>query len=478
MSGQMDPAHDPEVLDRADEQAEELLEVLKKKVQTEIEDVGTLRKQIRITVPGSVISDRISHDYEEIRTDAVLPGFRKGHAPMQLIRRRFQGDVRKTLKTTMVGQSFLAAIDKADLEALGDPLFKIESADGTRLVELGEALRTIELPEEGDLSYTCEVEVKPSFELPELKGIEVRAPQIEITDEMVDEHITRQRKIAGRFEPVEKGKAEAEDMVVADVKLTVDGNVINEEDNVQLGVRPTRLDGIALMDLDKVLLGVKAGDTKSTTCEVPSDYVRPDLRGKQATFDFTVHEIKRLEPAPMEAYVEQMGCENEKDLREAVLGEMEAEGDRLQRRAQKEQVLEYLLNSTKLDVPEGLSARQTDRAVMRRVIELQQQGVPDDEIEAKIDELRTTARDQVIRDLKLEFLMEKVATQIGVGVTDEELNTQIAMMARMYNRRFDRVRDDLAQRGLLPQLAESVRQDKCCQVLLADAKIIEEPAKK
>jgi len=84
----------------------------------------------------------------------------------------------------------------------------------------------------------------------------------------------------------------------------------------------------------------------------------------------------------------------------------------------------------------------------------------------------------VNRDLKLDFILDKVAEQLEVGVTDEEVNTEIARMARLYNRRFDRVRDDLQKRGLLVQLAEQIRQDKCVQLLLQDAKIVEAAPKK
>jgi trigger factor len=476
--GSSDAAMDSAILDRADNEAEELLDLLKKKVTTETKDVGTLRKELRITVPGDVISERLEHDYNELRSDASVPGFRKGHVPIQLIQKRFSSDVRKSLKTAIIGQSFFAALENEDFKALGDPLFQIETPDGARLVELDEALSHFELPSEGEFKYTCEVEVKPEIELPELKGIVIRSPAIEIGDDMIDEHILRQRKIGGRFEPLDGGAADVDDMVIADVKLVVDGETINEEDNVQLGVRATRLDGIPLLTLKKELSGVNVGDTRSVKCEVPTDYVRPDLRGKEGAFEFVIHEIKRLTPTAMDAYIEQMGCENEKELRTAIAQEIEAERDRLMARARKEQVLGYLLDNIKLDVPEGLSARQTDRAVMRRVVQLQQEGVPEDEVEAKIDELRTTAHDQVVRDLKLEFIMEKVAEKLEVQVTEEELNTEIAMLARMYNKRFDRVRDDLAQRGLLQQLAEHIRQDKCAQIMLADAKITEVPAEK
>ena len=471
--GITDAAHDAELLERADEKSDELLTELKDKISCEIKEVGTLRKELTVTVPGDVIAERLASDFKEIRSDATLPGFRKGRAPLSLVQKRFSGDVRKSLKTSILGQSFFAAVEKNELEALGDPLFRVETEKGAQLLDLSEALAHITLPEQGDFTYACEVEVKPTFELPELKGIEIKAPQIDINDEMVDEQILRDRKIRGRYELSDQPAQAGDDMIIADVKFSVDGETINEEDNLELGVRATRLDGIPLMNLGEVLDGAKPGDEKTVECEVPDDYARPNLRGKPGVFAFKVHEVKRLAPAPIETLLEQTGYESEQELRQATHDRMELERERLVRRAKKEQVLDFLLEKTAIDLPENLSARQTDRAVMRRVVELQQSGVPMTEVEAKIDELRTSAGDQVARDLKLEFIMEKVSEKLEVAVTDEDVNTEIAGIARMYRQRFDRVRDDLAQRGLLDQLAFQIRQDKCIEQILADAKIVE-----
>jgi len=109
--------------------------------------------------------------------------------------------------------------------------------------------------------------------------------------------------------------------------------------------------------------------------------------------------------------------------------------------------------------------------VLRRAIELQQRGVPLSDIEAQIDQLRTSAQAEVQRELKLSFILDKIAADREVEVTDEELNTAIARMAQLYNRRFDRVRDDLQNRGLLKQLVEQLRQNKTVELLLADAKV-------
>jgi trigger factor len=300
----------------------------------------------------------------------------------------------------------------------------------------------------------------------------VKVPEIEITDQMLDDEIVRQRKIRGRFEPVTEGAAERDDMIVADVAVHAGDRLIKTEDNIQLGVRPSTVDGIQLEQLDTQLAGVKPGETRTVDCQFPDDYERADVRGQSGRIEFKVHELKRLAPLLLDDFLQRSGFDQEQEARDYFRMMMENERDQMVSRAKHEQVNEYLLEKTSLDLPEQLSARQADRAIARRVIELRQRGVPESDISARIDELRTSAREQAVRDLKLSFILDKVAEQLEVQVTDEEVNTQIALMARRYNRRFDRVRDELQQQGLLSQLAEQIRQDKCVTRILEDANIV------
>jgi len=468
-----DLAQDATLEEQVEREREELAKELKEKVQVEVRDAGTLRKEMRVTVPAEVLRSRMDKDFEELRSEVTLPGFRRGRAPIELVRKRYGAEVRRSLKTSVVGQSFLAAVEKQEFEALGDPLFRIQSDEGARLMEFQEALEHLDLREDEDLTYTCEVEVKPEVKLPELKGIEISVPKVQITDEMVDEQIERQRKIRGRFEPRTDGGAQPDDLLIADVTLKVDDRVVNQEANVEIGVRPMRLDGIPLENLGKILEGVKPGETRSVPCRIPDDYTQADVRGRDGVFEIQIHELKRLVPASIEDLVRASGAQNEAELRQFVRDDLEAERDRLVRQVQRDRIYDYLLQHVDMEIPPNLSARQTDRAVTRRIIEMQLAGIPPTEIEAQIDALRTSAREQVQRDLKLGFIMEKVAEQLDVTVSEEEVNTEIARIARRYGRRFDRVRDELAQRGLLPGLAEQIRDVKCVEFLLRDAKIVE-----
>jgi trigger factor len=467
---------DREALQKAQEESERLLDELKKEVRCEAREIGVLRKELLITVPAKVIADHMEHNYSELVHDAFVPGFRKGRAPRRLIEKRYGAEVRQSLTSSVVAQSFFAAVENEKLDVLGDPLFSISADTGTKLMDIDEALQHLKLPETGDFGYRCEIELKPQFELPELKGIPVKTPEVQVTDAMVEEHMLQRRKIRGRLEPVSEGAAAKDDLVIADVVLTVAGQEIKREDNVTVGVRPARIEGIVLQSLDEVLTGVRTGEMRTASCTIPDDFERPDLRGQAGQFEFKVHEIKRLVPEPLPEFLQAWGFDSEADARSHVREELETERSEMIERAKKAQVEQYLLQNTTLDLPLDFSARQTERAVLRHVIDLQRRGVPLPDIEARIDELRTSATEQVAVELKLGFIFEKVAEQLEVDVMDEEVNTEIARIARRYNRRFDRVRDELQARGLLTQLVEQIRQNKCVEQLLTQATFEEAPA--
>lgn len=474
--GMTDALEDPRLRAKAEEESQRLLEELKKEVQAEITEMAPLRKALRITVPAKVIADHLDHNYREIMHDVVVPGFRKGRTPRRLVEKRFGAEVRESLTTSIVGQSFFAVVENHKLDVLGDPLFQVSQEQGVRLVGFDEALQHLKLPPTGDFSYTCEVEVRPEFTLPELTGIAVSTPQIDLTDEMVEAEVLRLRKLRGRWEPLTEGAAERDDLLVADVTLLVEGNVVQKEENAHVGVRPAAVAGVALPTLDEILRGARPGETRTADCVIPDDFERADLRGKPGRFEFKVHELKRLVPQTVPDFLASAGFEDEAEARNYLRLRMEQERDELVARAKREQIHEYLLKNAPFELPEKITARQTARAVLRRVVELRQRGVPEADIAANIDELRTRTSADVARGLKLGFILDKVAEQLNIDVTDEEVNTEIARIAQRYGRRFDRVRDELQKDDLLTQLADQIRHDKCLDHLLSTAKPAGSPA--
>lgn len=447
---------------------------LKEAVEVDVSDAGTLRKRITVTVPRETIDEQQSEQFDELSREAQVPGFRRGRAPRELIVKRFGRDVGEQLKTEVLSRGYMAAIEKVDLKVIGDPEMIVTGDDGVeRAVTVEEAFDTIAMPADGPMSFTCEVEIRPEFDLPVLEGFEIKKPVVEITEEDIQKQVDRIRAMQGTYEPV-VGKAKEDDLIIADVKLSIDGKETKKEENVTLAARPQRVDGVALEDLGKALVGKKAGDKVSIETKVGDEHPTAEWRGKAAQFDFVLHDVKRLAlPEIDETFLSSMGFESEEEFRGWVRDDMTARlGDAI-RDGLRGQVRAYLQENTKVDLPTGLSHRQTDRVAELRKIDLRRRGVPDSEIDKHLDELRLEAQTEAVSDLKLFFIMEKLSEELDVHVGEDELNGQIALMAQRYNRRFDRMRDELAKGEGLTNLYLQMRDEKIIDLLITRAKIVE-----
>jgi len=458
---------------------EQIKEQLKGIIGVKVEDAGTLRKSLTISVPREHLTKEFDREYGDLVTEAVVPGFRKGRAPRRLVEKRYGREVGEQVQTRMLSNAYLAAVEKEDLKVLGDPEVWAKPAGkdtGEELMEMTTALSNIDLPDEGDFSFRCEVEIKPEFELPKLEGVQIEKPEISIEDKDVDEQIDRIRARRGTWAPVtdENAKVETDDLLICDIVLTADGKEYAKKENEQLAARPQFIEGVAVGDFGKKVEGTKVGDSVKIDVEMPDDHVTEDLRGKKAELSVTVNDLKRLKLPPMDKdFLEAQGFESEKEFKDFVRERMESELDWEIRKGMRNQVRKYLLDETKIDLPEGLSSRQAARVASRRIVEMQRQGVPIAEIEKHADELRTSAKEQAGAELKLYFILEAIAEEFDVDISEEELNSQIAQMAAMYGKRFDRMRDELSKDNGLMQMYLDLRDEKCIDKIIGDGNIVE-----
>ncbi len=483
------PETSEEALVEAGEESEDKekqkFEKLKESVQVAVEEVGALRKKLTVTIPRETIDERLEEQYSELSREAVVPGFRKGRAPRRLLEKRFGGEVGETITSDLVGKGFLAAVEKAGLKVIGDPLIwcrpkkghkaagdAVEAAE--KLMSVTEAFDNLELPSSGAMTFACEVEVRPEFELPNLEGIPVERPKVSITEEDVDRQVRRFAEMRGAWAPVPDGAVAKDDFVSCALKMTADGKVVKEVDTVVLAARPQRVEGIVFQDFAERMAGAKVGETRTLTGTVPDDSELAELRGRTAEIELTVKELQQWKvPELDDAFVQGMGFENLAEFRSFVRSDMERRLHDVMKQAMQGQVYRYLLENTKFDLPAGLSERQTKRVVARRMLEMYRQGASEAEVERKLDELKTTAREEAARALKISLIMEKIAEDLKPTVTEDEVNGAIAMIAQQQNRRFDRVRDDLIKNDGLDSLYVQIRDEKIVDHLLEQAKVTE-----
>ena len=426
-----------------------------------IEDSGPCRKRINVEIPEKTIKASLDEQFQDIKRDAAIPGFRKGRAPLRLVEKRFGNEIGLQVKLKLLADASQAAVDANDLDLLGDPDIDHEN---------------IELPETGPLKFDFEVEVRPHFELPELEGIKVEKAKVEVTDEKIDEEIMAMRKRSGVWSPKEGGVVEKEDQIIADVVMVIDGVEEHEKlDNTEIFVRETGfVGGVPVDGLDKLLVKAKAGDEKKISVDVPKTYFNEQYRGKKIDIEITVKDIKKLDAAELTPeFLERFGVDSEDDLREKMIEMHSAQAEKEARSAMADQVYQHLLEKIDLDLPESIVADQSTQILQRQYTNLLMKGLQKEQLDEQMQELRASSEEQAEEQLKLFFVMDKVAEKLDISTTEEEINGHIAQIAAQRNRRPEKVREELAKDGSLAQFSLQVREQKCVEKILESAQIVE-----
>ena len=426
--------------------------------QIKIEDAGPATKKVSVEVPQEVIASKLQEQFKTLRREAAIPGFRPGHAPAKLIEKRFHSDVRDQVRRTLISESYEQAIQKNSLTVIGEPQFDNPDA--------------IELPESGNLTYSFEIEVQPEINLPPLTGLTVKKPKVEVKDEHIDQAMLNLRQQQGVLVPVEDRGVEPGDYLVADVHLKVNGEVVSHQHDAQVIAKPGRFAGVQIDDLDVKLQGLKPGEKRDFTVNVPDTHPDEKLKGKEATVEVDLKDIKKLELAEInQEFLDGLGFANEKELRDALSEQMIERVKYDVEQTMRDQVNNYLLQNVYIDLPAKLSDRQADRVLKRRRIEMLMRGLPEDQVEQRIEALAANVKDEASRDLKIFFILQKIAADFNVDVDEAELNGRIALLAAQSGKRPEKLKQEMSADGSLLSMYVQMREQKAVDKILETAKI-------
>jgi len=430
-----------------------------------IEDSGAWKKKVIVEIPRSQIDKELDSQYKELMKSSVIPGFRKGRAPRRLVEKRFGEDISDQTKIRLIAQALQQMEEGQDFEILGEPDFKIDD---------------VKMPEQGDMKFEYEVEVKPQFELPKLEGIKVEKEVFEVTEERLDTELEMLCRRLGRMEHLDEGAAKDDDLVIADVTVKIEG--VEEPETRQgmpVRVGSTAVMGILVENMGEVLKGIKVGQTRTCSATVPDTHPKEAYRGKKADFTIEAKSFDRLIPAELnEEFFKSLGVDDKEDLRKRIRENLEDRADRESRNLMKQQIYDYLEKEIQFDLPAGVAARHAARMLAHRYYELLEKGIPQDRIHENLEKLKASASAESARDLKMSFVMDKVADKLEIQVADGELNMWVAQIAMNYGRRPEKVRDEMQREGRLEALRDQIRHDKAVEKILEMAEVVDAPARK
>ena len=231
--------------------------------------------------------------------------------------------------------------------------------------------------------------------------------------------------------------------------------------------------GVLVEDFSRQMGKPKPGGSFTVKVEGPAHHEVEAIRGDDLTIEFSVERVDRIMPAPIDKIVSMFGMENEEQLSEAIKARLTQRALVQQQAAMRQQVSDKLIEDTKIDLPERLSASQATRTQERKRMELMYRGVDATQVEEHMAEIRAASDSEAQRELKMFFILHQVAEKLDIKVNEAEINGRIAQLAMEQGQRPEKLRQDLIQKNQVGSIYQQIREHKALDAVLAKATVEE-----
>jgi trigger factor len=408
-------------------------------------------RELVLDIPAEEVSKAYLTVTGNYRKYAKIPGFRAGKVPETVVRRRFADGIRKDVIDGLLPERFNKAVQDLGVKPVGEP----------RVTEL-----TID--DGQPLHVKAVFEFIPEFSIEGYQTVTVEKPSVEITEEEFQREIEQLRESRATIEPVEEDRAIKDgDWAQITYKGQVEGDaeaapVAGEDTLVEVGGKDT------VEAFTTVLRGAKPGQELKAEVIYPADFAEPKLAGKTVTYNVEVKAIKkRTMPELTDDFAKELGqYESLKELESRVRDHMANRKRRSVEGETKDRLFAALTERYPFAVPESLVQQQIDTRLERGLRALAAQGMNTEQMR-KLDfgRLRTAQRDGAVAEVKSNILLDRIANEENINVSDEELDSELQLAALQAREPIDALRTRLTADGGLARIREQLRREKTANLL-------------
>lgn len=420
-----------------------------------IRNVGPCRKHVSVTVSEADIKAIRETCLEELSEKAQVPGFRVGKVPRQLMQRRFKDEIAAQIKQKVLLASLEQLSEDNRIDPINEPRIDVES---------------LLIPDEGEFHYEFEVEVRPEFDLPDYTSFTIRRPIGEISDA---EFAAYREQFLSSYSALEKvdEAAQAGDYVTCSLVFTHEDKVIRELETASIRlVEKLNFQDAVLEGFDKVMAGVKAGETREALVRISMQSPVVEMRGEEVEVTFNVTEVQRRTPTVIDKeFLDKINCESEESLDTELRLSVERQVEFQRRQATRQQVLEKISASADWDLPESLVRQQTENALRRELLEMSQAGFTREQVLARENEIRRNAIDNTRQALKEHFVLDRIATEQSIECNEEDITRELLTMSFQSGEPVRRIRARMTKSGMIENLEAQLRERKAVDFILSQA---------
>lgn len=415
----------------------------------------------KLTVDNDKFESAIVKAYNKNKGKYNIPGFRKGKAPRKIIETNYgKGVFYSDAIDILFPEVYPSAIDELKIDPIDAPSIDIE-----------------EISKDNGLVILVDVEVKPSFELGEYKGVEVEKVEETINEDAVTAKLEEMREKGSRLVSVEREIANG-DTVNIDFE-GFDGEVAFEGgkgENYELVIGS----GSFIPGFEEQLVGKKVGEELEVNVTFPEEYHAENLAGKPVVFKVKVNDVKVKELPELndEFAADTTEFNTLEELTADVKAKVEAEAAEAAKNELRNRVIEKVVANTEVEVPEAMVKNEIENQMMELNYQLQYQGFGMEQflqmtgktMEEFKAEFTANRRDEAVKNVKTSLVIEAIAKAEDVQVNEEEVDAEVQKMAEAYNMTVEQVKEALRPTDL-KDMEGQLKIRKTIDLLVDSAKI-------
>ncbi|MGM0369342.1 MAG: trigger factor [Bacillota bacterium] len=424
-------------------------------MKIEQEKVEENKVKLDVELEEERVEEALDEAYKKVVKKVDIDGFRKGKVPRTLLEKRYGEEVlHKDALDILIQQGYYEAVEEADIEPIAQPEITDAYING------GEPA-----------TFTATVEVKPDVDLGEYSGLEVETEDVTVEDEEIEQELETRRHDHAQLVGLDREVVEEGDFTTIDYEGTIDGEPFDggsaEDYNLEIG------SGSFIPGFEEQLIGAQVGEETTVEVEFPEDYQGADLAGEEAEFKVAIKDIKAKEvPELDDEFAKDVGYDNLDELKSDIKNDLEEEAATQADREYENKLVDAAVANAEVNIPEAMVEEEIDNMLEGQKMQMQQQGFDFDQYleMTGMDEegLRDNFRQQAVQRVESNLILEAIAEQEEIEVTDEEIDEKVAEIAKSQGQEEqdpEQVKAFLQMQGQLDQLTDGLQMEKTIDFL-------------
>lgn len=433
-------------------------------MSVQVENLEKNMAKLTITVSADKFEKAMQEAYKKQKSRIHIPGFRKGKVPRAMIEKAYGPEVfYDDAANIVINEEYPQAMDESGLEIVSRPNIEVTQ------IEKG-----------NEFIFTAEVAVRPDVVLGEYKGVTVTKTEVTITDEEVDAELENTRNMQARIVDVTDRAVQDGDTVVIDFEGFVDGKPFDggkgENHSLEIGSHSF------IDNFEEQLIGKNAEDDVEVHVTFPEQYHAEELAGKPAVFKVKLHAIKTKEiPELNDEFVSDISefdtlDEYKEDVKQKLLKRKEdaAKG------AKEDEAIQKIIDASQMDIPEPMIDMQCESMIQEFEGRISQQGLTLDQYMqlsgSNVNRIKEQVRPEAIQRIQSSLVLEKIAKEENIEVSEEEINEQIEKMASVYGMPGEKMKEFLSDEDK-ENLERNLAIEKAVDIIMEHA-VEQEPEQK